>query len=607
MLGTINKALGFMSSRERAKYFTFLLWRAFAAFLDLAGILAIGFLATSIALFFTQGSDPSRVVEVGGLVIPAITAQSLPVVSGLILILFISKAIASILITRRLADFLARVEARSAKEIARLAFGRGLKFGSKSSKEEVVFAVQEGSPNTFNNLLNSMGVIVAEGALFILILALFGAVNPTAALWAVMFFGFIGLLMSRIMGQIMHKTGREITTAAVEANTRIGDLSEVIREAEVSGTKDFFLEKIYKARLSAAGHYATQYVLMGMPRYIIETSLILALAVFILLQAANGDLVSSATTTGVFLSGGLRLTASLLPLQAAFLQIKQAQPIAERAMQILERGKFPQNPSIVDPIQDQRQELQDGPLEVTCQGVSFTYESSVKRALSEISFTIPAGAQAAIIGPSGAGKSTIADIILGLQEPSNGTLRVGGLDPSEVNDLHAGRMGYVPQKPGMISGTILENVAIGAKDEAVDIKALTQALSDANLNELISNLPNGLQTTLGKGKDELSGGQLQRLGLARALYTKPGLLVLDEATSALDADSENEINRALDEMRGRVTVILIAHRLNTIQRSDVVLLVEEGRISASGTFPELLKTNKTIQNLVHLMSIESGD
>jgi ABC-type bacteriocin/lantibiotic exporter with double-glycine peptidase domain len=123
---------------------------------------------------------------------------------------------------------------------------------------------------------------------------------------------------------------------------------------------------------------------------------------------------------------------------------------------------------------------------------------------------------------------------------------------------------------------------------------------------VLEDLPDGINTDLGKRKDELSGGQLQRIGLARALYPLPGLLVMDEATSALDAESENEINRALDGMRGKVTVILIAHRLNTVQRSDIVFLVEEGKITDSGTFPELLKSNKTVQNLAKLMSIDSG-
>jgi ATP-binding cassette subfamily C protein len=159
----------------------------------------------------------------------------------------------------------------------------------------------------------------------------------------------------------------------------------------------------------------------------------------------------------------------------------------------------------------------------------------------------------------------------------------------------------------MISGTIAENIALGVDSQAVDRDRLERAISQANLTELVSSLPNGIDTNLGKRKDSFSGGQLQRIGLARALYSQPKLLVMDEATSALDANSENEINIALDEMRGNVTVILIAHRLNTVQRSDVVFLVEHGQVTASGTFAELLTSNETVRHLAELMSIKSKE
>jgi ATP-binding cassette subfamily C protein len=343
---------------------------------------------------------------------------------------------------------------------------------------------------------------------------------------------------------------------------------------------------------------------MGMPRYIIETALILAIALYIFLLATSGDLASSAATVGVFLSGGIRLTASLLPLQAAILQMRQAQPIAHRALKILDTGALDKNSSqqgsrLVDDFK-----IANEPLEVICQNVSFKYEGSSTKSLDDISFTIPAGAQVAIIGPSGSGKSTLADVILGLQLPLEGKVTVGGHAPSHVNQSHPGLMGYVPQNPGMVSGTLLQNIAMGVEEEAVNEENLSYALSNAHLIDLISALPKGLETPIGKGKDELSGGQLQRLGLARALYTKPTLLVMDEGTSSLDSDSENQINMALENMRGKVTTVLIAHRLNTIQRSDVVFLMEDGRLTASGTFPELLKRNKTVQKLASLMSLD---
>jgi ATP-binding cassette subfamily C protein len=196
---------------------------------------------------------------------------------------------------------------------------------------------------------------------------------------------------------------------------------------------------------------------------------------------------------------------------------------------------------------------------------------------------------------------------LGLLNPSEGKITISGSAPREIALESPGRLAYVPQRPGVISGTIADNIALGVPQEKVDAPALNSAISSAHLTQVIENLPEGVNTDVGKRKDELSGGQLQRIGLARALFSKPGLLIMDEATSALDAESENEINKALDEMRGKVTVILIAHRLNTVQRSDLVFLVEDGQITASGTFPELLKSNKTVQKLADLMAIDSAE
>jgi ATP-binding cassette subfamily C protein len=139
----------------------------------------------------------------------------------------------------------------------------------------------------------------------------------------------------------------------------------------------------------------------------------------------------------------------------------------------------------------------------------------------------------------------------------------------------------MPQKPGLVSGTIEANIALGVAPQEIDCDRLNKAIDAAHLRRVLDALPDGLETDLGKRKDELSGGQLQRIGLARALYSRPGLLILDEATSALDAESENEIKRALEEIRGKVTVILIAHRLNTVQNSDVVFQIEGGTLSSA--------------------------
>lgn len=603
MLSVVKRCLDFMTTRERVVFFTYLGFRSIVATLDLIGIVAIGFLATSIALFITEGADSSRVIGIGSLSLPAISLEGLPVIAGFVLLLFSSKALLSILLTRQLASFLAKIEARAARVIAQNAFGRGIEGLRRNSREEILYAVQTGSPSAFNSILNSIGTLCAEGFLFILILGTFALVNLPVALGAILYFGFIGILIQYFIGRVMNRTGLILAESTVEANSVISDLGDVVREATIQGRQEYFYDRIFRSRLKTSGSFATQFVMTGMPRYIVETALIVAITIFILIQAFSGEIVSSAATIGVFLSGGLRLTSSLLPLQSALLGIKQSIPPANRALDILvDTSDTHATTSTVCVNHDSHR-----PLSVSVHGLSFHYAGSTLKALTDINIEIPSGHQVAFIGSSGAGKSTLADLILGLIKPTVGKVLIDGKSPTDLLADDSGLLGYVPQKPGLISGTIGQNIALGVNTEEINTDWLQEAVSSAHLMDLINELPQGLDTDIGKRKDELSGGQLQRIGLARALYSRPKLLVMDEATSALDAESESQINFALDQMRGKVTVILIAHRLNTIQRSDNVYLIDNGRVADSGTFPALLRSNAKVRNLASLMAIDNKD
>jgi ATP-binding cassette subfamily C protein len=448
-------------------------------------------------------------------------------------------------------------------------------------------------------MLNSLGSIFAEGSLFILVLTAFAFVNPAVAIAAVLYFGLIGILIQTFLGRVMNRTSAKINSSTVDANTQITDIGQVQRELTTLGTQDYFYDRIYETRLSAAKSTAMQNVLNGLPRHIVETSLIVGLAAFIISESTSGNLVESAATLAIFLSGGLRLTASLLPLQSALLSIKQSVPAAKRALAFLE-----DEVSLPGHVFN-RGSVVSTPVPIEVKEVSFSFLDSSSEVLDGISMSVPSGSQIALIGASGAGKSTLADLILGLLRPSSGQIRVDDVDPYELLRTSPGQLGYVPQRPGMVSGTIAQNIALGVPQDLIDHQRLNSSLVDSNLISFIDSLPDGINTNLGKRRDELSGGQLQRIGLARALYSNPRLLVMDEATSALDAESENEINVALDLLRGKVTVILIAHRLNTIQRSDIVYFIEQGRIVAEGSFSHLLKTNPTVRNLAKLMSIDT--
>jgi ATP-binding cassette subfamily C protein len=403
----------------------------------------------------------------------------------------------------------------------------------------------------------------------------------------------------------MARAGAKAAKATIDANGAVADLISVFRELSVLGLKHKYIDRIHQSRVLAADSTATQTYLNGMPRYIVEAALLVGVAAFILVQALSGDIVSSSATVGVFLSGGFRLTAALLPLQSALLNIKGFLPVAQKAHEILfdHSSSICKSETLSTKEGGSEADQRSGPLRVEFDNVSLRYAGASESAIRRASFLIEPGQQVAFIGPSGAGKSTLADLMCGVLSPSSGKTAITGLH-REFESNSEMSVSYVPQKPGLVSGSVAQNVALGINQNLIDESQVWKALESAYLIGVVSSLPNGIHTDLGKYQDELSGGQIQRLGLARALYSQPGLLVMDEATSALDAESESEIAKALDQMRGKVTVVLIAHRLNTVQHADKVFLIEEGQVTDQGTFQELIKRNPSIDRLVQLMKVD---
>jgi ATP-binding cassette subfamily C protein len=607
MFKTLASSIAFMTRKEKVKWFFLVTLRVLPSVLDLLGVLAIGWVATSTALFLTEGSSPDRSINLAGVTLPAVTAQTLPIVGGAILVLFLIKALISIFITRDTALFIALIEARAAKAIAEKVFRGDLGKVRQRTAEETSYAIQHGSPAAFNGLLNSAAAVFAEGSLFALICFGFLLVNPVATVFAIAYFVIIAVVMQYFIGTRMARAGEKSLGGIIQANQAVGDLTAVFRELSVLNLRHVYIDKVYRARVAAAQNYARQTYLIGMPRYIVESALLVGVAAFILAQALTGDIVSSAATIGVFLTGGFRLTAAMLPLQAALLNIKGILPAAQAAHDILLQAdnteSFPQKAGL-STVRDSLP-ISSEAVRVSFHDVSFSYKENPVLAVDGITLTIEAGQQVAFIGPSGAGKSTIADLICGILQPS-----IGRLHLKTCSDLE--RLGtpisvsYVPQKPGLVAGSVVDNVALGIESSQVNEADVWNAIERAHLGEVIRALPDGLNTDLGKNRDGLSGGQIQRLGLARALFSKPGLLVMDEATSALDAESEAEIARALEQMRGEVTIVLIAHRLNTVQHADKVFLIDNGKLVDTGSFKELLARNSSIERLVKLMKVDEN-
>lgn len=603
MRHSLQSTFRFLTHREKWVWVSFTVARSTLAVLDLVGVLIIGFVAASIALFLSEGSDPARIIQFAGLEMAAVNVSSLPFYVGVVLSLFLSKALFSVVLARRSALFLAGVDARAAKKIAEGIYGLDLANAQRKSREAAIFAIQVGSTSAFSGVLNSLATLLSESVMFILISTAFFFVNPLATVGIIAYFALVSIALNFSLGQKLKNYGQLAVRSTVRSGLHVSDLLAVFREASTSGMRSEFFERVYQAKLESARSAAIQNHLGSIPRYIIEAALLLGFTGLVLYQATSNDLIQSATTLSVFLAGSFRLTAALLPLQTAVLVLRGNIPRAATALEIL--GE--QNPHVE--YSDSSQQSLAGPISptsprVVLDNVTFKHLDSETPAVEGVSMSIQPGVKTAIIGQSGAGKSTIADLLCGVIKPDSGEVWLEIANVRFSPEALYGHIGYVPQRPNLISGNLAENVALGKESTAVDVKKVQECLKQVGLWGMVSSLPDGVHTDVGNLMDNLSGGEIQRIGLARALYINPILLVLDEATSSLDAASEDEVSKALEKLKASVTLVVIAHRLNTVQNADQVFLMTAGKLVDTGTFRELVSRNPDLEKTVNLFRID---
>jgi ABC-type multidrug transport system fused ATPase/permease subunit len=259
---------------------------------------------------------------------------------------------------------------------------------------------------------------------------------------------------------------------------------------------------------------------------------------------------------------------------------------------------------IIENIDDKVDVVHEGFFsEIIVKNVSLTYPNNLTKAISNITLSIPTGNSVAFVGPSGAGKTTMIDVLLGVLIPDEGSVQISGLAPQLTVSNWPGAVSYVPQDVVIIAGTIRENVALGYPlSEATD-ELVMNAIKIAQLEKFITSLPEGIDTQVGERGTKISGGQRQRLGIARAMFTHPHLLVLDEATSSLDGQTESDISDAITQLQGSVTIVMIAHRLSTVRNADQVIYMDEGKIIARGTFDEVRLAVPNFDRQAQLMGL----
>ena len=399
------------------------------------------------------------------------------------------------------------------------------------------------------------------------------------------FFIFLGLtlLITKVLKPRLNKIGHKNQNIQSRiAKWRIQSIYG-LKDVKVLHREEFFVRNYYESGAIGANVARNYAVLNNMPRLLIETVFMAAMLLFIMLYIIRGgDIAVLVPQLSAFAVAAIRILPGTNRINTYLSEIAYTQPCLDYLYDNLnESMKMDVNGSVTGLTNEKKPELPKLQLQdkIVLDHITYAYPNTEKNIFTDAHMEVKKGQSVGIMGPSGAGKSTIVDILLGLLRVQEGTITCDGMSVFENYPSWLSKIGYIPQSIYLIDESIRDNIAFGIDADRIDDQRIWEVLEEAQLKEFVEELPEGLDTTIGDRGVRISGGQRQRLGIARALYHNPEILVFDEATSALDTDTEKAVMDAINSFHGRKTMVIIAHRLNTIAKCDVIYKVEDEKIT----------------------------
>lgn len=452
---------------------------------------------------------------------------------------------------------------------------------SQLSTAEVTRLVDTAMANANMGFVLQLAQLPGNAFTFIAVLAVLVIAQPLTALIALLYLGLISGTMMFVVTRKAKTAGTHNREYGYRVATIMTEMVDALKEVTLRDKLDEVARVVEKNRVVATRGRANIMFLGAVPKYAFEAALIGGFLLVGGVAFLSGGAAQATAAVTLFAATGFRLIPAMNGVQGS-LTMASANEISAR--DVITAMTAPETPE--EETMDSADLVPD-PHELLLEDVSFRYATSERDVLSGLSMRIKIGSSLAIVGPSGAGKSTLIDILLGLSKPTSGRMEVDGVPLNSVMQQWRKNVGYVPQRVALFDGTVAQNVAL-TWEEAFEPERVVDALNRAHLGELATR-GEGIYERIGERGQSISGGQQQRLGIARALYTDPLIMVMDEATSSLDTETENRVTESMRELKGDVTFITVAHRLATIRDYDQVCYLEGGKIMGSGTFEEVVE------------------
>jgi ATP-binding cassette subfamily C protein len=592
-----------ISRRDRKKIILVTLLQIFMGGLDLLGVAFIGVLGALTINGIESRSPGNRVSSVlGALNLESesfqFQAASLAVLAAGILIF---RTVLSIIFARKTLFFLSRRAAVISTELIHRLLNQTISGIQSRSSQASLYAVTTGVSNITLGVIGTAVSVVSDTALLAVMATGLFIVDPIMAVSSLILFGLIGLTLYFLLQSRARNLGSQEAQLNVESNERIIEVLMAFRETHVRNRSQYYSEEIGKIRAKLSNTLAETSFMPNISKYVLETSVILGAIVISAIQFKLQDASRAVGTLSIFIAAGTRIAPAVLRVQQGAITIKGGLGSSKLTLDLFENlPPYPEYPEGSRRLKFDHPEFTG---KISINDLSFSYSENSDFSLKNINLEVKSGEKIAIVGPSGSGKSTLIDLLIGVLQPTSGSITISETSIAEVIKQFPGSIGYVPQDIFITSSSFKDNVALGYSPEEVEYTRIHSALDQVQLLSYINQLPEGIETLVGERGAFISGGQRQRLGIARALYTNPRILILDEATSSLDGSTEKEVSEAIQKLKGTVTLVIIAHRLSTVRDADKVVYVEEGEIIHVGTFDEIRQNVPNFDYQAKLMGL----
>jgi ABC-type bacteriocin/lantibiotic exporter with double-glycine peptidase domain len=559
------------------------------SFIDLMAVALLGILVSTVIGGFDFQDSENFLVAIFEEMGVQDSQKKTYLLSLIVGIIFITKNILSLILSWKTLDFLSNYQAHFSNQYTKKLLKSSYSSVRHQDPEYIAYSLNDGITAAIVGVIGSTISILGDFLLLLVIFAGLWVVNPSITMVTLVYFFILAIFLNMFLTKWITKFTTLNMDSDLQFRTLLSSVLRLFREISIKQNQDFFSSKLNVMKLSGVKSLAARNWIAQLPKSVIESGMLIGTLGLIVLLGANSGTSDQITTVGIYLAASTRIVPSLLRIQSSYFTIRSSYPAGKRALELIQSLEKP-------PTKEFDENTYSSSLNKSllfCDDVTFShFSNSHKNLFANFNLTIQAG-EKVLSGPSGSGKSTLIDLLLGIIHPQKGSVLMEGTPSALWISENKGKISYLPQETKVLNGSVLENICLGEELENLRPQDLDFALKYSVFDKVVSKLEYGLDTYISESNPLLSGGEKQRLGIARALYSKPKIIVLDEASSSMDLNLENQFLTFIESLPDDITVLYITHKLSQKGNFSRMIYLKNGEIAYDGkSLAKMLKLQK---------------